>query len=156
MTDSLFKSCNVETRRQYVALVESVREHGGKVHIFSSLHVSGEQLKQVNRTSPPLLPALPPRGLTRSRPRLIWLALPCQLSGIAAILRFPIPDLDVDDDDDGDDDDDDDDLEMDGTKFVDEGDGSRSTGANSSSAADADAPDNIQLAMEDMGLDDLM
>lgn len=31
-------------RKQYVDLTESVKEHGGKVHIFSSMHVSGQQL----------------------------------------------------------------------------------------------------------------
>ncbi|CAG7829582.1 unnamed protein product [Allacma fusca] len=61
MTDSLFRNSDVPTRKRYVALVESVRETGGEVKIFSSLHVSGEQL-----------------GL---------------LTGIAAILRFPMPEL---------------------------------------------------------------
>jgi protein pelota len=31
-------------RKQYVGLTESVKAHGGKVHIFSSMHVSGQQL----------------------------------------------------------------------------------------------------------------
>jgi len=61
VTDELFRSSDVVTRKKYVALVESVRENGGKVYIFSSLHVSGAQLQQV--------------------------------SGVAAILRFPMPDL---------------------------------------------------------------
>lgn len=61
VSDSLFRSADVATRRRYVQLVESVKEGGGSVHIFSSLHVSGEQLNL--------------------------------LSGIAAILRFPLPDL---------------------------------------------------------------
>jgi protein pelota len=52
----------VKLRKQYVQLVESVRENGGQVFIFSSMHVSGQQLQQV--------------------------------SGIAAILRYPLPDLD--------------------------------------------------------------
>ena len=43
-------------------LVESVRENGGQVYVFSSMHVSGQNLQQV--------------------------------SGIAAILRYPLPDLD--------------------------------------------------------------
>uniref|UniRef100_A0A1I7TT25 Protein pelota homolog n=1 Tax=Caenorhabditis tropicalis TaxID=1561998 RepID=A0A1I7TT25_9PELO len=62
VADSLFRAQNIETRRKYVKLVESVREQNGKVHIFSSMHVSGEQL--------------------------------AQLTGCAAILRFPMPDLD--------------------------------------------------------------
>jgi protein pelota len=57
----LFRNSNVSTRKKYVTLVESVREHGGKVYIFSSMHVSGQQLQQV--------------------------------SGVAAILRYPLPDL---------------------------------------------------------------
>lgn len=62
VTDALFRSCDVQTRKSYVQLVESVRENGGHVFIFSSLHVSGQQLGQV--------------------------------SGVAAILRYPLPDLD--------------------------------------------------------------
>lgn len=62
VTDELFRNSDVATRKKYVALVESVREHGGKVYIFSSMHVSGQQLQQV--------------------------------SGVAAILRYPMPDLD--------------------------------------------------------------
>nr|CAG4640906.1 EOG090X07BV [Eulimnadia texana] len=61
ISDNLFRSSSIEERRQYVALVETVREYGGTAHIFSSLHVSGEQL--------------------------------AQLTGVAAILRFPMPEL---------------------------------------------------------------
>lgn len=62
VTDSLFRSSDVVERKKYVRLVESVRENGGEVLVFSSLHVSGQQLEQV--------------------------------SGVAAILRYPLPDLD--------------------------------------------------------------
>ena len=62
VTDELFRSSDVVTRKKYVKLVESVRENGGNVFLFSSLHVSGIQLQQV--------------------------------SGVAAILRYPLPDLD--------------------------------------------------------------
>ncbi|GKY99981.1 hypothetical protein MPSEU_000951600 [Mayamaea pseudoterrestris] len=62
VTDELFRSSDVKTRRLYVQLVESVRATGGKVFIFSSMHVSGQQLQQV--------------------------------SGVAALLRYPLPDLD--------------------------------------------------------------
>ena len=62
VTDELFRSSNVKTRRAYVDLVESVRENGGHVYIFSSMHVSGQQLQQV--------------------------------SGVAAILRYPVPGID--------------------------------------------------------------
>lgn len=61
ITDDLFRNADLAARRKYVNLVESVKDSGGSVHIFSSLHVSGEQLAQI--------------------------------SGIAAILRFPLPDL---------------------------------------------------------------
>lgn len=61
ITDELFRSADIPTRRKYVDLVESVKAGGGEVHIFSGMHVSGEQLQQ--------------------------------LTGIAAILRFPLPDL---------------------------------------------------------------
>ncbi|XP_065831312.1 protein pelota homolog isoform X2 [Oscarella lobularis] len=74
ISDELFRSTDLATRRRYVALVESVKESGGDVRVFSSLHVSGEQLGK--------------------------------LSGVAAILRFPLPDIaDLVDDDDDDDDD---------------------------------------------------
>lgn len=59
VTDRLFKSADVSERRRYVRLVESVREHGGRVFVFSSLHVSGEQLQLY--------------------------------TGVAATLRFPLP-----------------------------------------------------------------
>jgi len=62
VTDELFRSSDIQTRKQYVQLVESVRENGGEVFVFSSMHVSGQQLQQV--------------------------------SGVAAILRYPMPDLD--------------------------------------------------------------
>nr|CAG4646302.1 EOG090X07BV [Macrothrix elegans] len=61
ISDNLFRSQSVEERKKYVALVESVRDYGGVARIFSSLHVSGEQL--------------------------------AQLTGVAAILRFPMPEL---------------------------------------------------------------
>ncbi|KAF3452435.1 hypothetical protein FNV43_RR02868 [Rhamnella rubrinervis] len=61
ITDELFRNADVATRKKYVDLVNSVKDSGGAVHIFSSMHVSGEQLGQI--------------------------------TGIAAILRFPLPDL---------------------------------------------------------------
>ncbi|KAL1819757.1 hypothetical protein DCAR_0416066 [Daucus carota subsp. sativus] len=61
VTDELFRSSDIATRKKYVNLVDSVKDSGGTAHIFSSMHVSGEQL--------------------------------AQLTGIAAILRFPLPDL---------------------------------------------------------------
>ncbi|CAL8096014.1 unnamed protein product [Calicophoron daubneyi] len=67
VSDALFRSHNLEERQRYVALVDAVKEDQGNVRIFSSLHVSGEQLNQ--------------------------------LSGVAAILRFPIPEPESDDSD---------------------------------------------------------
>ncbi|KAI9907637.1 hypothetical protein PsorP6_003414 [Peronosclerospora sorghi] len=67
ITDSLFRQQDLFMRRKYVDLVESVRDYGGTVRLFSSLHVSGEKLGQV--------------------------------SGIAAILRFPMPEIDEQDQD---------------------------------------------------------
>ncbi|KAI8982685.1 pelota-like protein [Pilobolus umbonatus] len=61
LTDELFRSSDIATRKQYVALVEAVRAQGGLVYVFSSMHPSGEQLNQ--------------------------------LTGIAAILSFPLPDI---------------------------------------------------------------
>eukprot|EP00051_Salpingoeca_urceolata_P005141 m.70664 g.70664 ORF g.70664 m.70664 type:complete len:389 (+) comp14083_c3_seq1:97-1263(+) len=46
ITDKLFRSKDVAERRRYVQLVDSVRDNGGQVRVFSSLHVSGEQLGQ--------------------------------------------------------------------------------------------------------------
>ncbi|WVY96883.1 hypothetical protein V8G54_029034 [Vigna mungo] len=61
ITDDLFRNSDITTRQKFVNLVNSVKDSGGSVHVFSSMHVSGEQLAQI--------------------------------SGIAAILRFPLPDL---------------------------------------------------------------
>jgi len=56
----MFRSSNYEVRKKYVRLIESVRESGGRVYQFSSMHPSGTQLNLY--------------------------------TGIAATLRFPIPD----------------------------------------------------------------
>lgn len=62
ITDDLLKSRDVVVRQKYYELVNSVKKAGGKTLIYSSVHVSGEQL--------------------------------AQLTGVAAILRFPLPDID--------------------------------------------------------------
>ena len=72
ISDKLFRANNVAERRKYVALVDSVRDMGGDVKIFSSLHVSGEQLDQ--------------------------------LSGVCALLRFPMAEIEDTDDSDSDED----------------------------------------------------
>lgn len=68
ISDELFRSQDIAQRKRYVKLVDTVRETGAEVKIFSSLHVSGEQLGQ--------------------------------LSGVAAILRYPMPDEDDESDED--------------------------------------------------------
>jgi len=47
ISDSLFRSQKIEERKTYVDLVHNVKENGGLVLIFSSLHVSGTQLDQL-------------------------------------------------------------------------------------------------------------
>lgn len=61
ITNDLFSSSDVEIRKKYGRLVESVKKSGGCARVFDSAHQPGVQLKQ--------------------------------MTGIAAILRFPIPDL---------------------------------------------------------------
>ncbi|XP_059057029.1 protein pelota [Achroia grisella] len=65
ISDKLFRCQDIQKRKEYVTLVDSVRDNGGDVRIFSSMHVSGEQLDQ--------------------------------LTGIAAVLRFPMPELEESD-----------------------------------------------------------
>uniref|UniRef100_A0A0K8TRP8 Protein pelota homolog n=1 Tax=Tabanus bromius TaxID=304241 RepID=A0A0K8TRP8_TABBR len=65
ISDNLFRCQDVNLRKEYVNLVDSVRDYGGEVKIFSSMHISGEQL--------------------------------AQLTGVAAILRFPMPELEEED-----------------------------------------------------------
>lgn len=62
VSDELFRSSDIKKRGRYVALVDKVKDNGSDVKIFSSLHVSGEQLGQ--------------------------------LTGVAAMLRYPIPEED--------------------------------------------------------------
>lgn len=42
ISDGLFRSSDVVTRKKYVSLVESVRDKGGTVYVFSTMHVSGQ------------------------------------------------------------------------------------------------------------------
>lgn len=44
VSDMLFRSRNNEQRKKYVKLVEKAKDQGVNVMIFSSMHVSGEQL----------------------------------------------------------------------------------------------------------------
>ena len=43
LTDTLFRASDLTTRKLYIHIVEQVRSQGGKVLLFSSLHVSGER-----------------------------------------------------------------------------------------------------------------
>jgi hypothetical protein len=61
ISDGLFRAREADVRRAYVRLVSDVEAAGGEVRVFSSAHVSGEQLSQI--------------------------------TGVAALLRFPIPDM---------------------------------------------------------------
>ncbi|KZT62920.1 hypothetical protein CALCODRAFT_462265 [Calocera cornea HHB12733] len=47
ISDDLFRSSDVKERKRYVELVERVRQSGGEVLIFSSMHESGQQLNQL-------------------------------------------------------------------------------------------------------------
>lgn len=47
VTDALFRSDDLKTRKKYVALVDDVRKAGAEVLVFSSLHESGKQLSQL-------------------------------------------------------------------------------------------------------------
>ncbi|GMG32760.1 unnamed protein product [[Candida] boidinii] len=68
ITDTLFKSDDIPKRKKFIKLADKVKEDGGDVIIFSSLHDSGEQLNQ--------------------------------LTGVAVILNYPVPDLeDMDEED---------------------------------------------------------
>ncbi|PCH41114.1 pelota [Wolfiporia cocos MD-104 SS10] len=48
ISDELFRSNDAALRKKFVSLVESVRERGGEVVIFSSMHESGQQLNQLS------------------------------------------------------------------------------------------------------------
>ncbi|KAI0567198.1 Translation release factor pelota [Gracilaria domingensis] len=62
VTNKLFRSADVQLRKKYIALLESVEQAGATVVRFSSEHVTGERLDS--------------------------------MTGVAAILRFPLPGLD--------------------------------------------------------------
>ena len=64
ITDLLARSPDLSQRKMYMDLMKSIESLGGRVIIFSTLHISGEELDR--------------------------------LTGIACILKYPIPDLDED------------------------------------------------------------
>ncbi len=43
ITDNLFRSSDLQTRKKYIELVESVKQNGGDVKVMSTMHVSGER-----------------------------------------------------------------------------------------------------------------
>ncbi|KAJ1960585.1 Translation factor pelota [Dipsacomyces acuminosporus] len=47
VTDELFRAADIPTRKKYISLVEDSKASNADVLIFSSLHVSGEQLNQL-------------------------------------------------------------------------------------------------------------
>lgn len=61
LSDTLFRSNNLALRKRVSSLIYGVKSYGGDVKIFSSMHITGEQLNQ--------------------------------LTGIAATLKFEIPEL---------------------------------------------------------------
>lgn len=38
-----YRNSDITTRQKFVKLVNSVKDSGGSVHVFSSMHVSGER-----------------------------------------------------------------------------------------------------------------
>lgn len=96
ISDKLFRSSDLQTRQRYVHLVEDVQNSGCEALIFSSMHLSGER-KTFTRVNNRIF-----SSSFLKKERLILLILlhpfPCeaelnQLSGIAAILSYPCPDL---------------------------------------------------------------
>lgn len=82
-------------RKEYVKLVEDVRDAGGEVKIFSSMHISGQRK----------LIALHPKLNTKNRLSIShFITELAQICGIAAMLRFPMPELEDDDDNEDDND----------------------------------------------------
>jgi len=47
VSDSLFRSNDIQTRIKYSGFVDNVKRNGGKVYIFSSMHVTGDQLSKL-------------------------------------------------------------------------------------------------------------
>ncbi|KAJ2507904.1 Translation factor pelota [Coemansia sp. RSA 2052] len=47
VTDELFRAADIPTRKKYIQLVEDAQASNADILVFSSLHVSGEQLNQL-------------------------------------------------------------------------------------------------------------
>lgn len=82
-------------RKEYVRMYDDVVEAGGDVKIFSSMHVSGERELDILIEQE--------LWLNKTYFLLNLLVELAQLTGIAAILRFPMPELEDDDDEEGND-----------------------------------------------------
>lgn len=69
------RASDPETRKKYVALVEGIQQKGGDAVIFSSMHESGQRMSSINFNW-----------------TIGWWYSPelNQISGIAAILTFPL------------------------------------------------------------------
>lgn len=48
ISDHLFRTKDFKKRRMYNEIAEEVKKYGGKVIVFSSLHPSGEKLKNIS------------------------------------------------------------------------------------------------------------
>ena len=48
ISDHLFRTKDFKKRRMYNDLAEEVKKYGGKTVVFSSLHPSGEKLKNIS------------------------------------------------------------------------------------------------------------
>ncbi|CCK71591.1 ribosome dissociation factor DOM34 KNAG_0H01760 [Huiozyma naganishii CBS 8797] len=70
ITDLVARSPDLTQRKKYLTLMNSVERNGGKAIVFSSLHITGEELDN--------------------------------LTGLACILKYPLPDLDEGFEDEGD------------------------------------------------------
>lgn len=74
-------------RKEYVKIHDDVLDAGGDVKIFSSMHVSGER-------------KFKPFYELCWNYQILFFAELAQLTGIAAILRFPMPEIEDSDEED--------------------------------------------------------
>jgi len=92
LSDALFRARDIATRKRYVALVEAVKATGADVRIFSSLHVSGQRAQAYSDLMS--FEFFPPFLFPDFLNRFFLGAELAQLTGAAAVLRFPLPGLD--------------------------------------------------------------
>lgn len=96
----LHRNQDPKQRKEYVRMHDEVMESGGDVKIFSSMHVSGERklIKEILVSF-----HLPPNSTQNLFLIISHLTELAQLTGIAAILRFPMPELEEDSSEENDD-----------------------------------------------------